>query len=105
MPEDFKKKVKSRQHRIAEDFFGYLGRHLPQQRASDEFYFMPRSETAIHHLDRLDNMHPDEIQDHVCYVQELLRELGGSTTTGVEAEIDGRLLKQAMVGRKHLGTT
>jgi hypothetical protein len=41
-------------------------------------------------------MHPDRIQDHVCYVQELLRELKGSTTTDVETEIDGRLLKQGM---------
>ena len=96
MPEEFKTDLKSRPHRIAEDFFGYLGRHLPQQCASDEFYFLPRSETAIQHLDTLDNMHPDKIEDHISYVQGLLRELSGSTAMGLEAQIDGRLLKQSM---------
>jgi hypothetical protein len=96
MPENPNQELKGRQHRIAEDFFGYLGKHLPQQCASDEFYFLPRSETAIHHLDTLDDMLPEKIQDHVGYVQGLLRELKGSTAVGLEAQIDGRLLKQSM---------
>ena len=96
MSENLKKNKKKSQHRIAEDFFSYLGRHLPQQCASDEFYFMPRSETAIHHLDRLDDIHPERIRDHVSYVKELRRELDDWKTTNLEAEIDGRLLKQGM---------
>jgi hypothetical protein len=96
MSENFKKDRKGQQHRIAEDFFGYLGRRFPQQCASDEFYFLPRSEAAIHHLDRLDDLHPDKIQDHVRHVQELLRELNRSSATGLETEIDGRLLKLSM---------
>ncbi len=96
MPDDLNQNMKSRQDRIAEDFFGYLGRHLPQQCASDEFYFMPRSETAIHHLDRLDGMDPDKIRDHVSYIQGLLRELDGWRATDVEGEIDGGLLKQGL---------
>jgi len=96
MTEDHRKDRKRRQYRIAEDFFGYLGRHLPQQCASDEFYFLPRSEAAIHHLDTLDDMHPDKVQDHVRYVQDLLRKLNGSPATGLEAEIDDRLLKLSM---------
>ena len=96
MTEDFTKDRKNQSHRIAEEFFGYLGTHLPQQCASDEFYFLPRSEAAIHHLDTLDDMHPDKVQDHVRYVQDLLRKLNGSPATGLEAEIDDRLLKLSM---------
>ena len=41
---------KSPLDQIAEEFFNYLGFHLPQQCANDEFYFLPRSEAAIQHL-------------------------------------------------------
>jgi hypothetical protein len=50
---------------IANDFFDYLGRRLPQECASDEFYFLPRSETAIKHLGRLDDLTSGEVQDHI----------------------------------------
>jgi hypothetical protein len=43
---------------IARDYFNYLGRHLPQQCAGDEFYFLPRSEAAIQNLHSLDDLTP-----------------------------------------------
>ena len=41
---------------ISKNYFAYMGGHFPQQCASDEFYFFPRSETAIQHLDALDDL-------------------------------------------------
>lgn len=84
--------------RIANDFFKYLGEHLPQQCASDEFYFLPRSEIALNHLDRLDDLSPDSIQDHTRYVQGLQREIPSEMSADLESEIDRILLKQSMGG-------
>jgi len=81
---------------IANDFFGYLGKHLPQQCASDEFYFLPRSEAAIRHLNHLDDLTPERIQDHILYVQDLLNEISPSEPCDLEEEIDYKLLKQSM---------
>jgi hypothetical protein len=38
----------------ANGYFNYLGRHIPQQCASDE-YFISRSERAIEHLEYLND--------------------------------------------------
>jgi len=81
---------------IARDYFGYLGKHFPQQCASDEFYFLPRSETAIGHLNVLDDLSPEKIQDHVQYVGNLLREMSSKQTDDLEGEIDLFLLKHSM---------
>jgi len=59
---------------IALDYFEYAGRHIPQQCASDEFYFLPRAESAVKHLNVLDDLTPEKIQDHIRYVQNLLCE-------------------------------
>ena len=56
----------------ANDYFNYLGRYFPQQCANDEFYFLPRSERAIEHLDRLDDLTAERIQDHIKYAGGLL---------------------------------
>jgi hypothetical protein len=82
--------------RIAEDYFAYMGKHFPQQCASDEFYFFPRSETAIQYLDTLDDFAPERIQDGVQYVQKLLREAPSKESKDLEEEIDLVLLKQSM---------
>ena len=81
---------------IAKDYFEYLGRQLPQQCASDEFYFFPRAESAMHHLNILDDMKPEKIQDHVQHVKELLREMSSDEADDLEEEIDRLLLKQSM---------
>jgi hypothetical protein len=81
---------------IAEDYFGYMGRHFPQQCASDEFYFFPRSETAIQYLDTLDHLEPGTIQGCVQYIQNLLREVSSKESENLEEEIDLVLLKQSM---------
>ena len=61
---------------IARDCFNYLGCHLPQHCANDEFYFLPRSGAAIQHLNTLDDLSPEKIQDHLGYVKGLLSEYG-----------------------------
>jgi hypothetical protein len=81
---------------IASDYFTYIGRHLPQQCASDEFYYLPRSEVAIQHLNSLDGLNPEKIQDHLRYVQNLLREISREEGDDLEDEIDRLLLKQSM---------
>jgi len=83
---------------IAKDYFQYLGRHLPQQCASDEFYFLPRSETAIQYLDILDDMAQDKIRDHVQYAQNLLGEISSEESDDLEREIDRLFVKQSMEG-------
>lgn len=62
-------------HTIAQDYFAYLGYHLPLECANDELYFLPRSEAAIQHLNKLDDLSPEKIQDHLRYVKGLLREI------------------------------
>jgi hypothetical protein len=81
---------------IAKDYFGYMGEHFPQQCASDEFYFFPRSETAVRHLDTLDDFEPGTIQDSVRYIQGLLKEVVLKESEDLEQEIDLVLLKQSM---------
>jgi len=90
------KKKKRPLNLIASDYFSYLGSHLPQQCASDEFYYLPRSEVAIGHLSRLDELTPESIQDHIRYVRNLLREISPEKRDDVEAEIDRLFLKQSM---------
>ncbi|MFB0508225.1 MAG: hypothetical protein ACETWT_15985, partial [Thermodesulfobacteriota bacterium] len=83
-------------HAIASDYFTYIGRHLPQQCASDEFYYLPRSEVAIQHLSSLDDLTPEKIQDHIRYVQKLLREISREKGDDLEGKIDCLLLRQSM---------
>jgi hypothetical protein len=81
---------------IAKNYFAYMGGHFPQQCASDEFYFFPRSEAAIQHLDTLDNLTPEAIQAHVQHVRNLLGEISSKEAQDLEDEIDLVLLKQSM---------
>jgi len=83
---------------IASDFFDYLGRHLPQECASDEFYFIPRSEIAIQHLDILDDLSPEKIRGHVQYVRELIGKIPSEESAELEEEIDRTFLRQSMKG-------
>lgn len=83
---------------IAREYFEYLGTNLPQQCASDEFYFMPRAEAACRHLHRLDDLNADRIEDHVQYVKKRLRELSQNMADDLETEIDHTLLIQSMNG-------
>jgi hypothetical protein len=71
---------------IASDYFTYIGRHLPQQCANDEFYYLPRSEVAIQHLSSLDDLTPEKIQGHIRYVQNLLREISPKERDDLEEE-------------------
>jgi hypothetical protein len=89
---------KSPLDQIARDFFNYLGCHLPQQCANDEFYFLPRTEAAIQHLDILDDLSPERIQDHMGYVKGLLSEVPAAGPDDLEKEIDRLLLRQSMEG-------
>ena len=87
---------KSPLDQIARDYFNYLGCHMPQHCANDEFYFLPRAESAIQHLNKLDDLSPEKVQDHLGYVKNLLREIPASKFDNLEKEIDRQLLKQSM---------
>ena len=82
------KKKKRLLNSIGKDFFDYLGRHLPQQCASDEFYLLPRSEAAIQHSSSLDDLAPEKIQDYILYAQNLLNEIPQVEQNSLEYEID-----------------
>jgi hypothetical protein len=82
--------------RIADRFFSYLGKNLPQACASDEFYFLPRSEAAVAHLHRLDDFRPQKIEGHIEFVRTLLHQLPAEPLQEMEAEIDRLFLKQSM---------
>ena len=58
--------------RVARDYFAYMGMNLPQQCASDEFYFLPRAEAAGQHPATIDDLTPERIDDHLGYVKILL---------------------------------
>ena len=88
--------TKSSLDQIARDYFNYLGCHLPQQCANDEFYFLPRSGAAIQHLNTLDDLSPEKIQDHLGYVKGLLSEMRAAESGDLEKEIDRLLLRQSM---------
>ena len=81
---------------IASDYFDYLGKHLPQQCASDEFYFLPRSEVAVQNLERLDDLTPERIRDHIRHVRNLVGEISLEQGDNLEEHIDHLLLKQSM---------
>jgi len=83
-------------HSVASDYFEYLGTHLPQQCASDDFYFLPRSEVATQHLSSLDDLNPEKIQDHIRYVQNLFRDIPAHGREDLDEETDRFLLKQSM---------
>ncbi len=81
---------------IAREYFGYLGKHLPHQCASDEFYFLPRSEAAVQHLSRLDDLTPGKIEDHIRHIRDLLSQLSQEDCDDLEDYIDRLLLAQSM---------
>ncbi|MDY7036063.1 MAG: DUF885 family protein [Thermodesulfobacteriota bacterium] len=81
---------------LADDYFQYLGRYLPQQCANDEFYFFPRSETAIQHLNILDDLRPEKVQDHIRHVRNLLKEIPSEESEDLEEEMDRLFLMQSM---------
>jgi hypothetical protein len=82
---------------VARDYFAYLGTNLPQQCASDEFYFLPRAEAACEHPAAIDDLTPEKIDDHIRYVETLLEELSSfQGPQGLEEEIDRSLLEQSM---------
>ena len=81
---------------IAKQYFDYLGKNLPQQSASDEFYFLPRSEAAVHYLTVLNPLTPGRIRDHVGYVRNLLDEISLKEAGDLEEHIDLLFIKQSM---------
>ena len=84
---------------VARDYFAYIGTNLPQQCASDEFYFLPRAEAASQHWATIDDLTPEQIDDYLRYVENLVQELSSlQGLHGVEEEIDRSLLEQSMNG-------
>ena len=85
--------------RVARDYFAYMGMNLPQQCASDEFYFLPRAEAARQYPATIDDLTPEKIDDHLAYVKTLLEELSSfQAPQRLEEEIDRSILEQSMNG-------
>lgn len=81
---------------IAHEYFDYLGTHLPQQCAGDEFYFLPRSEEAVAHLDLLDDLREEKIETLLHHVRKLLGRLPAQPREDLEEEIDRLTVKRSM---------
>jgi Bacterial protein of unknown function (DUF885) len=81
---------------VSDAYFRYLGTHLPYQCASDEFYFMPRSEAAVKHLGEIDNLEPDRISGHLNQVRALLNSMPEDECAELETEIDRIAVRQSM---------
>jgi len=81
---------------LAEKYFHYLGTHFPQQCASDGFYLFPRARAAIEGLDRLDDLHPERMAEHLNFVRQLLQEAARASPRDLEEEIDRQLMIQSM---------
>lgn len=81
---------------IGRDYFNLLGERLPQQTASDEFYFLPRSAAAAEHPDTLDAMDPERIEALLSRVGDLLRSLPEAAMETLEDEVDRRTIIQSM---------
>jgi hypothetical protein len=88
--------VNSHIHSIAAAYFDYLGAQLPHQCASDEFYFLPRSEKAVDYLGTLDDMRPDKIEEVLAQIQSLRTALSRETSDDPQEEIDRITVQQSM---------
>ena len=93
-------KMNTELQKIAREYFEYMARSFPVMCASDEFDFMPRSETADRYYDRLDSLDVSVIRRHVAQLEQYL---GGfqdleSINLQTNERIDLELLKCNVMG-------
>ncbi len=83
---------------LSEEYFQYLAYAYPVMSLSDEFYFMPRSNKAIYHLDYLDCLDKEKIKQDVSCIKTLKIRLENIYTENMELEtqIDWQLLRQSI---------
>ncbi len=80
----------------AQAFFGYLGTHLPYLCASDEFYFLPRSERAVANLGTLDDLEPERIAEMLDTVAQQASALPLAKPENLEEQIDRQTVGKSM---------
>ncbi len=73
---------------VAGEYFALLGRALPRQSGSDEFYVLPRVKHAGGHVGTLDDPDPDQVQWLLARVGALCRALPTEGASSLEDEID-----------------
>ncbi len=81
---------------IGSDYFDSLGHALPYQCASDEFYFLPRSASALDRLGSLDSLDHASVKGLVDQARILLEELEATEPIGLEEEIDWWALRRSI---------
>ena len=80
-------------YNIAEHYFDYLAKTFPIMCASDEFHFMPRAETAINQLNRIDDLSSKTIKDAIQTVKTFKDDIKRiSRPDDLDAQIDIDLL-------------
>jgi uncharacterized protein (DUF885 family) len=62
--------MKDQQTELALHYFDYLAKRFPVMSASDEFYFLPRSEAASQYYDLVDNLDADAIDECVFALKD-----------------------------------
>lgn len=62
--------MKDPQAELISDYFNFLARSFPVMCASDEFHFLPRSQSASRYYDKLDNLDADVINESLFTLRE-----------------------------------
>ncbi len=80
---------------IADKYFDYLARRFPVMCASDEFDFLPRSQNAANHFDKLDRFNSDSIEETIEQLKRFKQEFKTvkNETDDLEQFIDLELLQ------------
>jgi len=81
---------------IASDYFDSFGQRLPYQCGSDEFYFLPRSASALDGLGSLDALDPASVKGLIEHARNLRKELQATESTDLEDEIDRSTLRKSI---------
>jgi len=81
--------------KLADNYFDYLARRFPVMCASDEFDFLPRSENAANHFDKLDRFNSDAIEETIDQLKRFQKEFKTvkNETDDLEQFIDLELLQ------------
>lgn len=85
---------------LSEEYFGFMACAYPVMSLSDEFYFFPRASKAMQHINSLDSLDKEKIEQDISYIKGLglCLERLNTKRMDLETRIDYQLLKQSFSG-------
>ncbi|NVL90026.1 MAG: DUF885 family protein [Desulfobacterales bacterium] len=92
--------MKALQAKLVSDYFDYLAGSFPVMCASDEFHFLPRSQSASRYYDKLDDLDADVIDEALLTLREFQDKFDSLAAheNDLEGLIDLELLKANIAG-------